>query len=1283
MAGYYYNNKTITIHQIEIILVHLLGTDKSISISSDVNIEQPIDYKRSQVAVYCNRCGATTMLSPKYIIDSAYDKQLGRHGCVACAYKSDEALKQERRSNLDNSAKVIEMRKNENANVRYTEAVDADGNVIDAPITEDTYNKSDTERAELEKEKQTMAEIAKETETMKKQQQNVNVEEEQIEESDYTPEDDADYNEVDVDSLNDGDDDEDDTDPSKWLADDDDYTSAIGDDTDISGEEEYIEDEPADAEMDEESVSTESVDAGTDEVAPDTADDNSAELQEMSMKLEEEAAKVKAAEEKVKAAEASSKKALAEKESLITKLTASNDAIMQRASEAVKHVQAEAKEREEKLAAELKERDTKIANLSNDIAELKDLINKLTAAKSAPEPEPAIKERSVEAETPVTSEEEADIEAESLLEDADEAKDPDFDKEEADRICNTIHSTNTKIFHSDDCFPLNVSNIAYDGVHVTCRVCGEEFVVRNADDIKLLKAKPKTDAHGNIIVHGGVIHACPKCKAEYRKYGYLKTNKEKVLKIIKKQGWKILNEKSYVFDADANSKYTVVDDGVQDARLLKSLSWLVNNEPVVSTESVKPQPEQPVVSNGSKSARELLNAIHRTKTFVETQHQQAAKPQPQPTSQPRTSSGGMSALNKLVKAKKAAVSAEAVHNVRVQTGTENIKNYARQSAYDAALESESDIESERAKEHKVFKLPQSGLLIAKDEAVLDGRSNPFNTTKDLVQQFHKSIFGEFNADLEQHTGINGRLFCGNITSDVPIVDFDNPELDYVVRLIYADLKQQTVPTLSWQAVESGLRDVKYPKYPKLDNLKVGETISKTTEFKKIRRFIIFDDIVNFKFAAAINALTKYIAPETLNYGGKRIMLRNEVARNRIANIQYTKYDPIVKDFENEYDPAPEGKPQTENCQLAITAQYRSDVRTTTRQAKDFVVQVNNMLNRGAGIPTATVKSMEEDLNCYVVASIRYIKIPSKDVVNYTITQYTEMADVMIGDGLKECIRALLCEHLKTYGYLVQPHILFEYDPNTIPSPTILRCIAEKFLLPATDQIKELHKGNTNLMVPLTGYTISNEEYMRMNYIKTINMRKGDVKRDWKRMDMRKFSPATLRKLFERELKESGMMSRIDNPADRLAWLHAYGYVCCNINPMKEYFISDADIALMLSDAATMYMGDATTYAGAANPQQYLSAMVNNEVSGLKSDVLNSPGIATKWAELMRNGTQQSQDIINRGLFSGPNFQQPYQQPMPNQGFGMPNMMGNGTMNPMGMMNMGMGMGMPPNQTPMW
>ena len=423
-----------------------------------------------------------------------------------------------------------------------------------------------------------------------------------------------------------------------------------------------------------------------------------------------------------------------------------------------------------------------------------------------------------------------------------------------------------------------------------------------------------------------------------------------------------------------------------------------------------------------------------------------------------------------------------------------------------------NIDDETETNHKDFVKDESKKIYENDKkwynnpvvfSDADDGFNEFMDEVDLIAEFKESDLGKVIYDVCKRTNVKAQFTINEDTFEIPVVDFESG-----VRIVCIDCTKIGQMKVNLALMERTL-EFGYP-------LPKGETY---------RRLYLYSDALTSKprIKATIKNLIKVVNRD--NFDGRRI---RTLAGN--YTLFYTDSIPVIRAFEDENSSYPQGKPCSK--EIGIIALRPRSGKHEEFTAKDFM----NYLNKN-------YKMDMKNHNLYMVASARYIVIPDPKsrTVKYQITDYCELSDTILKDGLDHIIGAIIKEH-KMNNTVKDPRYLgtnfaefdyrfeFEFDASAIPSPSLEIWYDEGGLFRFPDSFED-GQGKCYIRVP---------EY-RTNQT------------DGYRKDPRLFLPIPFSKMFKADIEKNGVNVLNDNA--RRKFIEQLGFVESYYPRMKRFVLN--------------------------------------------------------------------------------------------------------------------------------
>jgi hypothetical protein len=464
-------------------------------------------------------------------------------------------------------------------------------------------------------------------------------------------------------------------------------------------------------------------------------------------------------------------------------------------------------------------------------------------------------------------------------------------------------------------------------------------------------------------------------------------------------------------------------------------------------------------------------------------------------------------------------------------------------AAENAYEQYYERQQKQAKSQMVFHPSETIKNSRKDYAVLSPNENPFEHEKKLEAAFTKSIFFKFIEELSEECNVSFKYTINQRTFEIPVVDFHPYKQDAVgFRLVCADLHETSLANAPFSRIATS----------------IPFSFKNNKDTYDYKYSILFDDSVIYREKATFEALVKYINPSVLSYGGKRIQLEGNM------NIQYTDYSGYLSEFNEHYSPFPDGKPR--NAELGIIASWIPEKEINSR---DILQTLTSLENRDR--KRHNLSSLESEQSSYLVCAIRYIERMNEDIgrIVYTITEYIEIGNSLLADGLYQCLKALIKEYCINHPNMKDrtPHIIIELDPNNYPSPSISHYIKKGSLIP----IDSMYKSHIMTKKDKSKIFMANkiEQHLRYNYIRRKEYRERDA--DGMRKDMRKLNAPGLIRMMPEEIKAAGLQKGIFEEVQRNIFIMNMGFIKAAQLEIKEYFVHQEIVNRIMLDSNTIML----------------------------------------------------------------------------------------------------------------
>jgi hypothetical protein len=459
------------------------------------------------------------------------------------------------------------------------------------------------------------------------------------------------------------------------------------------------------------------------------------------------------------------------------------------------------------------------------------------------------------------------------------------------------------------------------------------------------------------------------------------------------------------------------------------------------------------------------------------------------------------------------------------------------NATENAYEQYYERQQKQAKSQMVFHPSERIANSKKDIAVLSSDENPFEHQKKLEAAFAKSIFFKFIEELAEECNVTFKFTINQRTFEIPVVDFHPYKQDAVgFRLVCADLRETSLANAPFSKIATS----------------IPFSFKNNKGNYDYKYSILFDDSVLYREKATFEALVKYINPSVLSYGGKRIQLEGNM------NVQYTDYSGYLSEFTEHYSPFPDGKPR--NAELGIIASWTPEKEINSRDILQTLTSLENRAKKHS------LSSLESEQSSYLVCAIRYIERVNEDIgrIVYTITEYIEIGNSLIADGLLQCLRALLKEYCVNHPDMKDrtPHIVIELDPNNYPSPSISNYIKQGSLV----LMDSMYKSHIMTRKDKTKLFMANkvEQHLRYNYIRKKEYREKEA--DGMRKDMRKLNAPGLIRMMPEEIKAAGLQKGIYEEVQKNIFIMNMGFIKATQLEIKEYFVHQEIVSRIMLDS---------------------------------------------------------------------------------------------------------------------
>lgn len=415
----------------------------------------------------------------------------------------------------------------------------------------------------------------------------------------------------------------------------------------------------------------------------------------------------------------------------------------------------------------------------------------------------------------------------------------------------------------------------------------------------------------------------------------------------------------------------------------------------------------------------------------------------------------------------------------------------------------SHIESETETNHKDYMKDEAKKIYENDkkwynnpvnfETEVDESFNELMDEVDLIEEFKNSDLGKAIYEIAKRTNIPAAYTINEDTFELPVVDFQSG-----VRIICVDCNKVGQMKVNITLME---RKIKF-NY----DLPKGQ---------KYRLIYLYSDCLTTKerTKATIKNIIKIVNRD--NFDGRRILT---LAGN--YTLFYTDNIPVIRSFEAENSSYPQGKPCSK--EIGIIALRHKTGRKEEQfkfTAKDFM----NYLNKDYRMDM-------KNHNLYMVASARYVVMPepANKTVKYLITDYCELSDSILKDGLDHIVGAIIKEH-KSNNTVKDPRYLgtnfaeykyqfeFEFDPSTAPSPSL----------------EIWYDGDGLFRIP-----DSFEDGQGKCYIRVPEYRTNPT--DGYRKDTRLFLPIPFSKMFRADIEKAGV--DVTSEKNRRKFIEQLGFI---------------------------------------------------------------------------------------------------------------------------------------------
>ena len=378
---------------------------------------------------------------------------------------------------------------------------------------------------------------------------------------------------------------------------------------------------------------------------------------------------------------------------------------------------------------------------------------------------------------------------------------------------------------------------------------------------------------------------------------------------------------------------------------------------------------------------------------------------------------------------------------------------------------------------------------------------------DLINEFKESEMFRVISEVVKRTNVQAQYTINEDTFEIPVVDFESG-----VRVICVDCNKVAQMKVNLALME---RQVSF-----------SYDLSKKEGYRKV---YFYSDSLSSKerTKATIKNLIKIVNRD--RFDGRRI-----ITLGGNYTLFYTDSIPVIRSFEDENSSYPQGKPCTK--EIGIIALRHKSGKHEQFTAKDFM----NYLNKN-------YKMDMKNHNLYMVATARYIVKPeaNRKTVKYLITDYCELADSILKDGLDHIIGAIMKEHnlnntVKDPRYLgenfaeYKAEFEFEFDSSALPSPSL-----------------EIWSDNGGLF----RFPDSFEDGQGKCYIRMPEYRANQT--DGFRKDPRLFLPLPFSKLFRADIEKAGVNVLNDNA--RRKFIEQLGFVESYYPRMKRFILNPVKV----------------------------------------------------------------------------------------------------------------------------
>lgn len=782
------------------------------------------------------------------------------------------------------------------------------------------------------------------------------------------------------------------------------------------------------------------------------------------------------------------------------------------------------------------------------------------------------------------------------------------------------------LWDSNTCYTVDGTN----KVELKCKTCGKGIqssdlnVYSTVEDIKTLlennggtyDPKKENDVDGSIPL----MNACPVCLESIKQNGFNLYHKKSVIAMAKRSHFFIKNADNHYFIKSPKEFYVVECNGVEHKMLFSEMITHFSkgedarNDPMFKVKKEETKPTIKIQTKESVNPVKAEAPVPKAKPVISlnpNSNKESVTPSP----------------NKPVENKKTVISFNDIKKTESVKSTESVKpkmtitlggekkapkkpetktdtinlsankqdpmNGSVFSAKDSFenINNERTMESEDIKKHNVFFAGAKFKRLNKNIAKLDGSINPFEREVDLEKSFENTCFYDFIEALSQKTDTPYTLIIDARSYEVPVVDFESG-----LRIICSDLNEPSLVNMQYSWIN--------PRVP----FSYKDPIRKKP--KSYDWKVLFSDSIEYARNATFCSLVKLINPKILPYGSKKIMLQNNLVFNYTTNSQY------LEDFDRRFSTYPSKKPSTNR--LGIIARWSSTKEATAKDVLKWRLQMERLNNN-----VANLDSLANDYDEYMVASIKYIKTFNKETnkVLYTITDYVEVGSAIIGDGFLQCLRALLKEYMVEFPHLagVIPHVVVEYDPNTIPSPSLKSYIDRGTFVPVDNAYNLLIEGPNHIN---TGV----DKFFRYSMVRRPEYRDENKSRDYMRQDLRLFEIGTIIHTMKDEIAKAGLSNTIRNPDIRKQFIANMGYIKATQVEVKKYHINQLELLNIMNDGFTINLPKHIEEDGFM--QKTNMVMDSNAGIGF-NNIMANPAAFMRYQHIFNNGSTEAKDYFNR------------------------------------------------------